>query len=83
MGSYMFVIILLIDLISLIRIGFAAFVGLVYITTYVFYRQTCLDVVISDKVSRSIGGGVVVFRIIDKGFANKIDQLNKNLEKKK
>ena len=67
---------------SLIHTGFAAFVGLVYIIAYVFYRQTYLDIAIADKVPRSMGGGVVVSRIIDREFTDKIDQLNKNLEKK-
>jgi len=82
-GPYMLAVVLFIDLLSLISIGLAAFVGLVYIIAYVFYRETYLDIAIADKVPRSMGGGVVVSRIIDREFTDKIDQLNKNLEKKK
>ena len=82
-GPYMLAVVLFIDLLSLISIGLAAFIGLVYIIAYVFYRQTYLDIAIADKVPRSMGGGVVVSRIIDREFTDKIDQLNKNLEKKK
>ena len=82
-GPYMLAVVLFIDLLSLISIGLAAFVGLVYIIAYVFYRETYLDIAIADKVPRSMGGGVVVSRIIDREFTDKIDQLNKNLKKKK
>lgn len=79
-GPYMLAVIIVS---SLIHTSFAVFVGLVYIIAYVFYRQTYLDIAIADKVPRSMGGGVVVSRIIDREFTDKIDQLNKNLEKKK
>ena len=79
-GPYMLAVI---AVTSLIHTGFAAFIGLVYIIAYVFYRQTYLDIAVADKVPRSMGGGVVVSRIIDREFTDKIDQLNKNLEKKK
>ena len=79
-GPYMLAVI---AVTSLIHTGFAAFIGLVYIIAYVFYRQTYLDIAIADKVPRSMGGGIVVSRIIDREFTDKIDQLNKNLEKKK
>ena len=82
-GPYMLAVVLFIDLLSLISIGLAAFVGLVYVIAYLFYRQTDLDIAVADKVPRSMGGGVVVSRIIDREFTDKIDQLNKNLEKKK
>jgi len=78
-GPYMLAVI---ALTSLIHTGFAAFVGLIYVIAYVFYRETYLDIAIADKVPRSMGGGVVVSRIIDREFTDKIDQLNKNLEKK-
>ncbi|MCR4555809.1 MAG: hypothetical protein K5766_03290, partial [Alphaproteobacteria bacterium] len=68
---------------SLIHTGFAAFVGLVYVIAYLFYRETYLDIAIADKVPRSMGGGVVVSRIIDREFTDKIDQLSKNLEQAK
>lgn len=79
-GPYMLAVI---AVTSLIHTLFAAFVGLVYVIAYVFYRQTYLDIAIADQVPRSMGGGVVVSRIIDREFTDKIDQLNKNLEKKK
>ena len=58
-------------------------IGIVYVIAYSFYRDTYLDTAIADKVPRSMGGGIVVSRIIDREFTDKIDQLNKNLEKKK
>ena len=79
-GPYMLAVI---AVTSMIHTGFAAFVGLICIIAYAFYRQTYLDIAIADKVPRSMGGGVVVSRIIDREFTDKIDQLNKNLEKKK
>lgn len=79
-GPYMLAVI---AVTSLIHTLFAAFVGLVYIIAYVFYRQTYLDIAIADKVPRSMGGGVVVSRIIDREFTDKIDQLSKNLEQAK
>ena len=79
-GPYMLAVI---AVTSLIHTGFAAFVGLIYVIAYVFYRETYLDIAIADKVPRSMGGGVVVSRIIDREFTDKIDQLNKNLEKKR
>lgn len=82
-GPYMLAVVLFIDLLSLISLGLAAFVGLVYVIAYVFYRQTYLDIAIADKVPRSMGGGVVVSRIIDREFTDKIDQLSKNLEQAK
>lgn len=82
-GPYMLAVVLFIDLLSLISIGLAAFVGLVYVIAYVFYRQTYLDIAIADKVPRSMGGGVVVSRIIDREFTDKIDQLSKDLKQAK
>ncbi len=79
-GPYMLAVI---AVSSLIHTGFAAFVGLVYIIAYVFYRQTYLDIAIADKVPRSMGGGVVVSRIIDREFTDKIDQLSKDLKQAK
>jgi len=73
----------IISVIWLIYIPLAFFVGVLLLIAYVFYRQTYLDIAIADKVPRSMGGGVVVSRIIDREFTDKIDQLNKNLEKKK
>ena len=58
-------------------------IGIVYVIAYTFYRDTYLDTAIADKVPRSMGGGVVVSRIIDREFTDKIDQLNNKLEKKK
>lgn len=79
-GPYMLAVI---AVTSLIHTGFAAFVGLVYVIAYLFYRETYLDIAIADKVPRSMGGGVVVSRIIDREFTDKIDQLSKNLEQAK
>lgn len=79
-GPYMLAVI---AVTSLIHTGFAAFAGLIYIIAYVFYRQTYLDIAIADKVPRSMGGGIVVSRIIDTNFTDKIDKLNKNLEESK
>lgn len=79
-GPYMLAVI---AVTSLIHTLFAVFAGLVYVIAYVFYRQTYLDIAIADKVPRSMGGGVVISRIIDRDFTDKIDQLSKNLEKKK
>ena len=79
-GPYMLAVI---AVTSLIHTGFAAFIGLVYIIAYVFYRQTYLDIAISDKVPRSMGGGIVVSRIIDREFTDKIDQLSKDLKQAK
>ena len=79
-GPYMLAVI---AVTSLIHTLFAAFVGLVYVIAYVFYRQTYLDIAIADKVPRSMGGGVVVSRIIDREFTDKIDQLSKDLKQAK
>jgi len=73
----------IISIIWLICIPLAFFVGVFLLIAYIFYRQTYLDIAVADKVPRSMGGGVVVSRIIDREFTDKIDQLNKNLEKKK
>lgn len=68
---------------TLAHTGLATIVGLMSLIAYGLYRETYLDTAIADKVPRSMGGGVVVSRIIDREFTNKIDQLSKNLKKKK
>ena len=68
---------------TVIHTALATFVGLIYVIAYNFYRDTYLDTAIADKVPRSMGGGVVVSRIIDREFTDKIDQLSKNLEQAK
>lgn len=79
-GPYMLAVI---AVTSMIHTGFAAFVGLICIIAYAFYRQTYLDIAIADKVPRSMGGGVIVSRIIDREFTDKIDQLSKDLKQAK
>ena len=66
-----------------IHISLAFFVGVFLLVVYIFYRQTYLDIAIADKVPRSMGGGVVVSRIIDREFTDKIDQLSKDLKQAK
>jgi len=58
-------------------------IGLIYVIAYSFYRDTYFDTAIADKVPRSMGGGVVVSRIIDREFTDKIDQLSKDLKQAK
>jgi len=79
-GPYMLAVI---AMTSLIHTLFAAFVGLIYVIAYFLYRETYLDIAIADKVPRSMGGGVVVSRIIDREFTDKIDQLSKDLKQAK
>ena len=64
--------------------GVAAFVGILYIIVYLFYRETYLDDSLSYKIPRVFGGGgEVISKIIDDDFNEKIDELNRNLKQKK
>ena len=76
-------ILAIISLATLVHTGLATIVGLMSIIAYGLYRETYLDIAIADKVPRSMGGGVIVSRIIDREFTDKIDQLSKNLEQAK
>lgn len=79
-GPYILVII---SLATLAHTGLATIVGLMSLIAYGLYRETYLDTAIADKVPRSMGVGVVVSRIIDREFTDKIDQLSKDLKQAK
>ena len=73
----------IISLATLAHTGLATIVGLMSLIAYGLYRETYLDTAIADKVPRSMGVGVVVSRIIDREFTDKIDQLSKDLKQAK
>ena len=80
-GLYMLAVIVPI---AVLNMAVAAVVGILYIVGYFVYRTTYLDDSLSYKVPRVFGGGgVVVSKIIDENFNEKLDKLNKNLEQKK
>lgn len=65
-----------------IHISLAFFVGVLLLAIYVLYRQTYLNIAIADRIPRALRESMVISRIIDKEFTDKIDKLSKNLEKK-
>ncbi len=62
---------------------FALIASIIYCAFYILYRMTYLENAVADRIPRALRDSVVVSRIIDREFTDKIDQLNKNLEKKK
>jgi len=80
-GLYMLAVIVPL---AALHMGVAAVVGILYIVGYLFYRETYLDDSLSYKVPRAFGGGgVVVSKIIDEEFNEKLDKLNQTLDHKK
>jgi hypothetical protein len=56
--------------------------GVIYIIVYFVYRMTYLDIAISYKIPRAFGGGgIVVSKIIDEEFNNKLDKLSNKIDK--
>jgi len=63
--------------------AFALIASIIYCAVYILYRVTYLENAVADRIPRALRDSVIVSRIIDREFTDKIDQLNKNLEKKK
>lgn len=79
-GPYMLAVIVPV---AFINMYLATGVGVIYIIAYFFYRMTYFDTAISYKIPRAFGGGgIVVSKIIDDEFNERLDKLNKNLTEK-
>lgn len=79
-GPYMLAVIVPV---AFINMYLATGVGIIYFLAYFFYRMTYFDTAISYKIPRAFGGGgIVVSKIIDDEFNERLDKLNKNLTEK-
>lgn len=74
-GLYMLAVIVPI---AVLNMAVAAVVGILYIVGFLVYRDTYLSDSLSYKIPRAFGGGgVVVSKIIDDDFNDKLDSLKK------
>ena len=62
---------------------FAPIASVIYCAIYILYRVTYLENAIADRIPRALRESVVVSRIIDRDFTDKIDQLSKDLKQAK
>ena len=62
---------------------FAPIASVIYCAVYMLYRVTYLENAIADRIPRALRESVIVSRIIDRDFTDKIDQLSKDLKQAK